>query len=395
MRERQGINNTHLKSRNRGLVLQWIASEDAPSRAEIARHIGLTKMTVTNIVGDWIQAGYVEEKEVSVNAMVGRNPVILDIADSAPLAMGLYLSRSAVTVLLADLKLRVRYRDSLPLEDDDAESVAGKLQQLVHMAMDWRDAVLPGTALLGIGVSAIGPLDTTAGRLLSPTDFFNIRNLPLAEILREASGLPVFVSNDMNASALAEKLYGHGKPYDNFLYAGITTGIGAGIVSGGHLYQDNSGYVGEIGHMSIDYHGPVCSCGNRGCLEVYATLPVLLEKLRIATGGSSRELEPSAALACLAAQPAAQPVLDELLEVLAAALINLANLFDPQLILIGHEGAYLPDAFFTRLEEQVNRHILAAGYKRIPVSRSSFWDCAPLLGSVCIVWQEVFRGRLS
>ena len=394
MREQQGINNTHLKSRNRGLVLQWIASEDNPSRVEIARHIGLTKMTVTNIVSDWIQAGYVEEKEAAVNATVGRNPIILDIADNAPLAMGLYLSRTAATILLADLKLRVHYRDRLLLESENAETITDKLVQLVRRAMDWREAVRPRTAIAGIGVSAIGPLDTSTGLLLSPTDFFNIRKLPLAKILREASGLPVFVSNDMNDSALAEQLYGHGKPYDNFIYAGITHGIGAGIVSGGHLYQDNSGYVGEVGHMSIDYHGPICSCGSRGCLEVYASLPVLLEKLRSATGSGHCELEPSAALSRLAAHPAAQPVLNELLEVLTVALVNLANLFDPQLILIGHEGASLPDEFFIRLEKQVNGRILAAGYKHIAVKRSSLWDCAPLLGSVCGVWQEVFRGRI-
>ena len=76
------------------------------------------------------------------------------------------------------------------------------------------------------------------------------------------------------------------------------------------------------------------------------------------------------------------------------ALVNLANLFDPQLILIGHEGASLPDEFFIRLEKQVNGRILAAGYKHIAVKRSSLWDCAPLLGSVCGVWQEVFRGRI-
>lgn len=126
MREQQGINNTHLKSRNRGLVLQWIASEDNPSRVEIARHIGLTKMTVTNIVSDWIQAGYVEEKEAAVNATVGRNPIILDIADNAPLAMGLYLSRTAATILLADLKLRVHYRDRLLLESENAETITGQ-----------------------------------------------------------------------------------------------------------------------------------------------------------------------------------------------------------------------------------------------------------------------------
>ncbi len=390
MAERKGINNTHLKNRNRGLVLQWIAGQDNPTRAEIARRIGLTKMTVTNIVADWIRAGWVEERESAPSSAAGRNPVTLAVAESAPLALGLYLSRTAATVLAADLRLRVRWMERLPLQEETAASLTDKLVSLVRRAIAWRDETRPGTALAGLGVSAVGPLDAPRGRMPSPTNFFGIRDYPVAALLEEACGLPVRLNNDMNAAALAEKLYGAGRPFDNFLYVGITDGVGAGIVSGGRLYQEASGFVGEIGHMSIDYRGPVCSCGARGCLETYLAMPVLLARLREATGKACA----AADLVDMAALPAARPVLRETAGQFAAALTSAVNLFDPQCIFVGHEGAFFPDEWFGWVEEQMGSHILAAGFRRVPVRRSSFGGDAPLLGSACILWQELFAGRL-
>lgn len=284
MKQRQGFNNTHLRNRNRGLVLQAVACGDALSRIEIARRIGLTKMTVSNIVAEWIAEGVLAEKEVAETAAVGRNPVILEVREDAPRAVGLYLSRGAASVIVSTLTLEVTWRKSLPLAGESTETLLEKIFQLIDGALAHLGAASLPVRCMGIGVSAIGPLDAASGTILRPTDFFGIRQLPLAGLLGERYGLPVVVNNDMNASALAEKLYGTGRAFDNFLYLGVTNGIGGGILSGGRLYQDNSGFVGEIGHMSIDFNGPLCSCGRRGCLEAYATMPLLLDRLQAALG---------------------------------------------------------------------------------------------------------------
>lgn len=386
MKQRQGINHADLKSRNRGLVLQAIACGERASRIDIARRIGLTKMTVTNIVAEWMAEGVVEERETAGNAAVGRNPVRLDLAPGAPRGLGVYLSRRAVTVIVADLKLDVAYRQSLALSDETAASLTDKLGRLADGALAWKKARLPDAPLAGIGVSAIGPMDAKEGVLLHPTEFFGIRQFPVASFLRERYGLPVIVNNDMNAAALAEKLYGRGRRFDNFLYLGISNGIGSGIVSGGRLYQDNSGFVGEIGHMSIDYNGPLCSCGNRGCLEVYANMPVIRQRLREAcpdrTPLDAEESE------------AGREVLADVSDKLAIALVNVGNLLDPQCVLIGHEGARLPGWCLQRIQDTVNARLLAAGSKHILVLRSTFGEDAPLLGSVCCIWQELFAGHL-
>ena len=390
MKQRQGFNNTHLRNRNRGLVLQAVACGDALSRIEIARRIGLTKMTVSNIVAEWIAEGVLAEKEVAETAAVGRNPVILEVREDAPRAVGLYLSRGAASVIVSTLTLEVTWRKSLPLAGESTETLLEKIFQLIDGALAHLGAASLPVRCMGIGVSAIGPLDATSGTILRPTDFFGIRQLPLAGLLGERYGLPVVVNNDMNASALAEKLYGTGRAFDNFLYLGVTNGIGGGILSGGRLYQDNSGFVGEIGHMSIDFNGPLCSCGRRGCLEAYATMPLLLDRLQAALGRAvtSADLEEAWA------SPSGRAVLEDVADKLSIALVNTVYLLDPQCILIGHEGARFPAACIARIEEKVNSGILAAGFKSIAVAPSHFGPDAPLVGSACCIWQEIFSGHL-
>ena len=385
MAERRGINNTHLKSRNRGLTLQLIAAGQPLSRADITRRIGLTKMTVTNIVAELMADGYVEERELAPSSSVGRHAVLLDIAEHAPKAVGIYLSREKLTVILADLKLQVLFTHSEPLADETPESLGRKLLVLVHEAIHQT-----ADPLLGIGVASIGPLDRKERLLLEPTNFFGIRQFPLAALLEEGFHLPVFLQNDMNAAALAEKLYGLGRPLDTFVYLGISNGIGAGIVSGGRLYRDSNGFSGEIGHTCLNFEGPLCSCGSRGCLETYISMPVILDRLKKAAGLEHVACEDFERLTEL---PACDAVFRDVSDKLAVALTSTVNLLDPQCVIIGHEGFWLPELYMRSLEEQVNHRILAAGHEHVLVCKSIFGSDAPLLGSVCGLFDDIFSGR--
>ena len=387
MHQRHGVNRDRMKSRNRGLVLQVICTSPHISRSDITKQVGLTKMAVTNIVGELIQEGYIRETAVLDTALVGRNPVLLDLAPSSPVLVGVYLSREDLTVIVTDLKLRTMYKQRQPLWQETGESITQKLYCLVDQALE-----AAGTRpILGIGISAIGPLDRQAGMLLGPTEFFGIHEYPIGPLLRQRYGIPTYMDNDMNAAALGEKLFGQGKTMDNFLYVGITHGIGAGIITNGRLYQDGSGFAGELGHTSICYNGPLCSCGNRGCLEVYATMPVILGALKKAAGRP---------VACeefqtLADDPACIPVFEEISDHLGVALVNVANLLDPQCILLGHQGGYWPRRYMERLERFVNNGILARGHRAIRVEPAAFGIDAPLMGSACLVASELFEGRLS
>jgi len=389
MAERKGLNNTHLKYRNRGIALQLIATSPL-SRAEITKKMGLTKMAITNIVSEMIEEGYIVETEIEEKTSVGRNPVLLDIASTAPVAAGVYISRNKVGVLLSDIKLRPLYMDKKELESEDADSLGEKIFTLLDNAFAFFRKHHPGNRILAIGVSSIGPLDPETGAILNPTDFFGISNYPIADLLKNRYHLPVAVCNDMDASAIAEKHYGVGKAYDSFLYLGITNGIGSGIVVDRRLYHSGGISGGEIGHMSIHFDGPLCSCGNKGCLETYATMPVILQKMKEAAGG--RTVSPFD-FAALSAEPACDAILTDMANKLSVALINAVNLLDSHCIIIGHEGAFIPLPYLKQMEDTINRRVLGAGYRSVPVIHSHFNNRAPLVGSAALIFDGLFSGH--
>lgn len=388
MAERKGLNNTHLKYRNRGIALQLIATS-AQSRADITKRIGLTKMAITNIVGELIEEGYIVETETEEKTSVGRTPVLLDIAPCAPVALGVYISRNEICVLISDIKSRALYMDKKELLMENTQSLTEKIFSLLDSAFSFLKKHAPKNRVLGIGVSSIGPLDPLEGVILNPADFFGIGELPIAKLLKERYHLPVTVHNDMDASAVAEKLYGSGNQHDSFLYLGITNGIGSGIVFNRRLYHSGGISGGEIGHMCINFDGPLCNCGNRGCLETYANMPIILEKMKAAT--DIPDIVPEQ-FEMLAQNPSCDAILHDMSEKLSVALINAINLLDVQAVIIGHEGAHIPLLYLKQMEENVNRRILGAGYRNVSVIRSHFGSRAPMMGSVALIFEQLFSG---
>ena len=174
------------------------------------------------------------------------------------------------------------------------------------------------------------------------------------------------------------------------MYLGITNGIGAGIIVDRHLYGKNSISVGEIGHMSINFDGPVCSCGNKGCLEVYATMPVILNKLKRALNQDDIEVTD---FDILSKDSRCDEIFNGVAEKLSVALVNAVNILDPECIVIGHEGAFLPEKYLKSMEKQIESRILSAGYKKVPVLHSAFNIGAPLYGSAAIILKRLFGGE--
>ncbi len=390
MSERKGFNNTHLKYRNRGIVLRLIANEDL-SRIDITKRMGLTRMAITNIVSELIAEGYVVEGKTDENAQVGRNPILLDVAPASPLVAGVCIARNSLFAILTDIRLTALYIDEIPLQDESEASLKEKLCLILDRLFAFRDEKMPARKILGIGVSAPGPLDPKNGVLLNPKDFFFIENLPLKDFLEERYRMPVFTENDMNAAALAELLRGSAQNCGNFLYLGVTTGIGAGIVVDHRLYGRDSISVGEIGHMCINFNGPTCSCGNKGCLETYATMPIIMERLKEASGKENIALTDFEELS---EDEACHKVFMDVAGKLAHALINAVNLLDPECVVIGHEGVFLPEKYLKEIQNRIEKRILATGYKSVPVYPSAFSLGAPVYGSAAMVLNHLFEGEL-
>lgn len=384
-----GINASDIKERNRGLLLRLLCCEGVDSRIEMAKRSGLSKMAVTNITAQLIQDGWLEETHLTETNRVGRNPMGLALSASSPRVLGLYLSRKQVTAVLADACCTILHRETAVLEEGETRETL--LEKCLGVLCRVRRKS-PQTPLLGIGVAAIGPLDCENGVLLNPRNFFGISQVPLKEALEKEWGLPVIFNNDMNAAALAEALFSPDRRRE-FLYLGISDGVGAGIISDGRLFQNNGGFVGEIGHLGVDENGPLCSCGNHGCLELYVSMPVILAQVAAALQVQEGTVAPEQ-LQQVLLLPACGSIFRQLEYHLSYALTSAVNLLNPEMVLLGHEGVFLPDSLLYNIEKQINRKILASGHREIKVQKSSFGREAPIVGSVCCVLDKVFAGNL-
>lgn len=385
----KGISLEHTKQANRLLVLRLLCSGRGLSRTEISRQVGLAKMTVTNIIAELLRADLIEET-VGKHTGAGRPQKQLRLTDKMPAIIGFSVYRDSCTCIAATMDLQILCRSQFDLgAKDTAETLLDKLEAAARDLM----RSCGRETILGIGIAAMGPLDSEKGELLSPPDFYGIRRVALTKILTERLGVPVLLGNDMDAAALAEKLYGSCTSLKNFVYVGLTNGVGAGLVLNDSLFRGRQGFVGELGHMSIDCSGPLCTCGNRGCLETYVSVPKMIDRFQrefhrdFANFGELCQFCES--------DPAAGKALSQLLEKLSVALINLCNLTDPEAIVLGHSGALLTDAQLEFLTRQVNEGILARGLTHIPVRRSSFGTEASLYGAAALPLKSVFDGKLG
>jgi len=262
-------NLTTIKSSNRSLILKVLNSLGQASRAELSRVTGLTKTSITNIVGDLIASGIVCETG-SLDSSSGRKPILLELVENALYAIGIYISRDFVYTNLVNLKgeiIKERKYDFALTETQDTfvSAICENVKRILS------ESGVETSRILGIGVASIGPLDIHRGVILDPPNFRGLKSIPIVQALKEKFKFNVFLDNDMNASAIAEKILGSAKKASNFVYVGVTNGIGSGIVINNQIFRGSSGFAGEIGHTTIDIHGERCACGNLGCLELYAS----------------------------------------------------------------------------------------------------------------------------
>lgn len=383
MKSKTGQNSIDSKYYNRGLILRLIATGECRTRIELARATGLTKMTVTNIVAEFLEKKILTECEEEQTEVCGRNPILLQISEQAPKVIGLLIFRDRMEAVLCDFRMNILKRarvDFLELTE----------QQLVENAFELIDRMLQKeNHVAGIGVAVIGPVDINTGTILNPVRFYGIKNLPILQILKDKYALPVYLDHDNNSAALAEKLYGVGKNAQDFIFLGISNGIGSGIISDGEVYHSRRGLESEIGHVSIDYRGPLCSCGNRGCLEMYASAFVIQRQLQEKTGRQE-----SYASFCRRKEPETEEIFEDMIEKISAALVSSIHILQPELIVLGHECIEWDDGYVKMLEDRINEKKMAKDSQIIPVKKAYFGKEAQLTGAAANVMIQIFKGNI-
>ena len=261
-----------------------------------------------------------------------------------------------------------------------AEEGLAAVQQGIDLLL--RESGKSAKDLKGIGICAPGPLDPKTGIVVNPPNLTCWRNFPLGAEISQRYGVPVKVDNDANAAALAEALWGAGRGYKTVFYACIGTGIGTGIVFDGRIYHGRTGAAAEGGHVSIDYRGPVCGCGKRGCIEILAAGPAIARRARAKLSeqpsrtSAMRELSHGnidavssemVGQANAAGDALAREVLRETVELLALWLGNVVDFLEPDVMIIGGGVAAMLRPFFAEFPERLAAHCVNSRSREVPL----------------------------
>jgi predicted NBD/HSP70 family sugar kinase len=377
-----------LRERNRLRVVDALRARGAISRAEIARQTGLSRSTVSSLIADLQAAGLVTERAADGLAPVGpqggRPPVLVGLDSSAGAVLGIDFGHRHLRVAVADLSYAVLAETFVEVEvDTQAAEALDTAAQLAAEVLE--EAGVEHGHVLGAGMGLPGPIDRTTGVLRSHVILPGWVGLDPAAELERRLRVPVHVDNDANVGALGESTFGAGRGTGVLVYLRLSAGIGAGLVFNGRPFRGARGIAGEIGHVLVDPQGPICRCGNRGCLETFVAGPALCELLRRSHGPLT-----VAQLVSLAQEGDAgcQRVIADAARVVGRAVADLCNYLNPDLVVVGGELSAAGDLVLEPMREAVGRFAIRAAADEAGIVAGTLGDRAEVLGALALAGHE-------
>jgi predicted NBD/HSP70 family sugar kinase len=376
---------------NLGLVLRQVADFGPRSRTTLALETGLNKSTVSSLVADLIEAGLLREcPEEERPGTVGRPPQSVELDPEGPFVLGLEVNVDYLAAWATDLAGSVRHRAFVANDNRaaPAEDVLGQLARLAEQALEQPFAA--GRQPMLATVAVPGLVDPHGELAVAPN--LGWVDVPVARLLNEALEDPPYevrVENEANLGAVAELVEGAGRGLRDFVYVSGEIGIGAGVVLRGELFRGASGFAGEFGHLTIDPFGPPCGCGGRGCLERLAGQDALLRLAgwdgRMRCEGARPEW-PGAMLAQSArdGHPRTLGALSQVGHTLGIAIASLANLLDPEAVLLGGYFAPLTEWLRVPIEGELETRALAGRRMRCRVLPARLGGEAAVRGAVAL-----------
>jgi predicted NBD/HSP70 family sugar kinase/biotin operon repressor len=375
-----------LRESNRLRVVQALQILGVTSRADVARRTGLSRSTVSTIVSALQAEGVVVDRQADSRTAAGggRPPALIALNPGAGLAIGIDFGKRHLAVALADLSHELLAEEWRDMSDDyDAETGIERAAELVERVLDAAGAD-PGQ-VLGVGMGLPGPVHRS-GVVGSSAILPGWAGTHAAERMGERVGIRVWLGNDANLGALAEATWGAGRVADGLVYLKLATGIGAGIVIGGRLFEGAGGTAGEIGHTSLDETGDICRCGSRGCLETYASGTAIASLL---SRSLAEELPLDDVLArAIEGDPGCRRALADAGRHIGAAVADLCNLINPERIVVGGSMAVAGDVLLDPLREAVGLRAIPSAAEDVEIVLGELGGRAELLGAVALVLHE-------
>ncbi len=372
------------------------------SRAEIANITGWSRAKTSQEVNALIEKGYLVDAGEGISKG-GRKPRLLRFNSQLGYVVGVDIGATSLEIALADINGSMLDRMMEPADvRQPPEDLLGRCSALI-LELVVAHGIHP-EQILGIGVGVPGPVDFARGVLVAPPLMPDWENYPIRNFFKETfTSAFVVVDNDVNIMALGEQRTGDAANLDHFLVIKIGTGVGCGIMSNRKIHRGSNGSAGDVGHICVDKQGPICRCGNRGCLEAMAAGPAIAEKAMQAVREGRSELlrkkmeENGGVLtpedlnaACREGDEAALDIIRSSGQMIGDVLAGLVNFFNPSHIFIGGGIANFGNHLLIAIKRAVLRRSLPLATTNLSINFSRSGSDAGLMGAIMLALEYLF-----
>ncbi len=371
------VSAQHVKNLNKHVIIDMIRfAPGGVTRAELARQMGLTRAAVSVTINDLVACGLVRDAEILHT--VGHKPIMLEINPGYGFVVGIDMGATHVTLILTDFSGReIKVLDAPFSIGDGPNNCLGLLDHHFKTLLENTGLALGQIAAIGVGVP--GPVVEQAGMVSGPPIMPGWDGFPIREYLQQLWNCPVILGNDADLGALGEWAFGVARNERDVAYLKVGTGIGCGLLINGQIYSGVTGSAGEIGHITIDENGPVCQCGNRGCLEAMAGGRAIalraIESIRRGQRTLLTEIQPADKItsqdvisAARRGDLFAQHLMIDAGSHLGTAVAGLVNLFNPGMVVIGGGLAQVGDLLLEPIRQSVQQRSLKVASRAVRIT---------------------------
>ena len=360
------------------------------SRTDIAEMLGLTRAGVTIIVNDLLDSGIILETN-SRSTPSGRPPVVLELNPEYGFVAAIDMGATHLSVAVADFSARIIQEIEQSFEIDDGPEKC--LKEVTHALQETvKKCGIQIKDLSAVGISVPGPVVTDAGMVMAPPIMPGWDRVPIRDTLEKLWKVSVTINNDADLGALGEWAFGAGRGEKNLAFIKVGSGIGAGLIIDQQIYVGSTGSAGEIGHLTIDKNGPLCACGNYGCLEAFASgkaieiqAQQLVEsgKRTLLTNSNQTKITVSdVADAARRGDLAAQEIIKRSGTFIGIAIAGLINLINPSIVIIGGGVAQAGDLLTGPIRQEVRERTLRASEHRVRITTAMLGRRSSLIGAL-------------
>ncbi|WP_213815647.1 ROK family transcriptional regulator [Glaciihabitans sp. dw_435] len=380
-RPRNPGSQTALRQSNQQRIVQSLLSGGPSTQAELSRETGLSTATISNIVKVLGERGIVT---TSPTTSSGRRALSVSLSGNGAVTVGVDFGRTHVRIVVSTLDYRVVAEEAISLpQGHRAELGMGTAASLLD-GMLLRTGI-SRSAVLGVGVGIPGPIDHRTSTVVEGAILPEWVGVTLGD-LESLFDFPVYIDNDADLGALAEVTWGPHNGVSNLVFVKIGSGIGGGMIINGQPYSGNIGVTGEIGHTPIVDHGLVCRCGNRGCLETVASTAILVD--RLSSRETGRLTIEDVIRQARDGDAATIRVLEDAALAVGRSLANIANLVNPEVIVIGGPLTILDEVLLDPIRRGMVRYTLPRVGETTELVVSSLGERAEALGAAALVLRQ-------